>query len=96
MFMRMMMVLCGLAIPLAAQADDTTAGNCAADLKPESKLIYDKTSENLAPDSDLKKVIEKETRALVHDGKVSMWSARESAEAAYPCLEKLHADKSTG
>jgi hypothetical protein len=96
MLTRTIVMLFGLTVPFAAIADDAQADKCAAGLTPESKLIYDKTSANLSPDVTLKMVIETETRELVHDGKVSMWSARKSAESAYPCLEMLQTQKSSG
>ena len=94
MLMRMIVVLFGVTVPFAAIADETGATACAAKLEPESKLIYDQTSANLTADSQLKDVIEHETRALVHEGKVSMWSARSSAVAAYACLDMLPHAKS--
>ena len=94
MLTRVIVLLFGLTVPFAAVADEAGANACAAKLEPESKLIYDQTSANLSPDSTLKAVIEHETRALVHDGKVSMWSARSSAESAYACLDMLPHAKS--
>ena len=89
MLIRITAALFAVTVPFAAIADEAGAQACASKLEPESKLIYDQTSANLSPQSQLKDVIEHETRALVHDGKVSMWSARSSAESAYTCLDML-------
>lgn len=75
------------AIPLASLAEETTGGDCAADLSPDSKLIYDESRAVLTRDANLDKIVEEKTRGLVFDGKISMWSAREAAESAYSCLE---------
>ena len=78
-----------VAVPLAVLADEAGGGGCASGLTPESKLIYDESRAALTPETSLDKVVEEKTRGLVHDGKVSMWTARESAETAYACLKKL-------
>lgn len=89
MMKRIVAALFITAMPLASLADEAAAGGCATHLTPESKLIYDESRPDLTPEANLDKVVENHTRGLVHDGKVSMWTARESAESAYSCLKML-------
>ena len=77
-----------IAIPASAHADQAASSQCRGTLDPEATLIYDKTLPLVTPKAVLKDVVRSQTRALVSDGKVTMASARKSAEAAGECLQQ--------
>lgn len=78
-----------IAIPASAHADQAASSQCRGTLDPEATLIYDKTLPLVTPKAVLKDVVRSQTRALVSDGKVTMASARKSAEAAGECLKLI-------
>ena len=77
------------ALPAAASANRASAEACAASLAPEARLIFDAAAPSIAPNVEIRPVLEEKTRALVSSGRVSRSSARGSATAAGNCLRQL-------
>ena len=76
-------------VSTAALADQQKASECASGLNAESKVIYDDVAPQVSADTNLRDVVTSATKSLVMSGKVARSSARDSAEAAGACLEKL-------
>lgn len=72
-----------------ALADPAAAGTCAATLSPGAQAIYAAAAPQVTPTTDLKSLLTTTTKGLVKSGKVSMGSARSSAESAAACLKLL-------
>ncbi|MBX3023909.1 hypothetical protein KF840_03265 [bacterium] len=74
--------------PLAAAAGAGDAGAaCAAGLAKDPRAIYDASVGAVQPSTDLKALLTDTTRGLVRAGTVARAGARDSARAAYQCLE---------
>ena len=72
-----------------AYADRRKADECAAGLSPESKAIYAAAVGKMRRGADNEKVVTAITLSRVSAGKLSPFTARETAEAAGDCLHKL-------
>ncbi len=84
-----MAIIAVLLFPGLAHADQKAASQCRSGLKPEARLIYDKTLPMVTPTTVIRDALQTETRSLVSAGSVSMRSARGSAEAAGACFQAL-------
>lgn len=82
-----------LSAPMAASAAGDAGAACAAGLSRDPRAIYDASVGAVQPSTDLKALLENTTRGLVRAGTVARDSARDSARAAYKCLELVqHAE----
>lgn len=71
----------------ATIAGAETADTCVAALAADPRTIYDASVGAVQPGTDLKDLLTGKTRALVQDGAVERGTARDSARAAFKCLE---------
>lgn len=79
---------CAIALLLrAAIAAAETADTCVAGLAKDPRSIYDASVAAVQPGADLKDLLTDRTRTLVQAGTVERSTARDSARAAYKCLE---------
>lgn len=76
-----------LLVATAASASIDSANSCAKTLGAEPKTIYDASIGSVSADTDLKQLLTEKTRGLVEAGSVERASARDSARAAFKCLE---------
>jgi hypothetical protein len=72
-----------------ALADRAAGDNCAANLTPAAKIIYQDTAPDIKPETDLRDAIRNHTRQLVIDGKLDRDGARDAAQAAGGCLKAI-------
>ena len=72
-----------------AMADRAAGDACAASLKPEARTIYDATAPLVGIGQDMRQAMTATTSQLAINGKIDRATARESAQAAGLCLEKL-------
>jgi hypothetical protein len=72
-----------------AWADRKVADACAASLSPESKAVYDAVVAQVKPGADNKAIAESVVKGMVADGKLSLFSAKSTAEPAGECIKKL-------
>jgi hypothetical protein len=78
-----------LLISSPAWADRKEADACAASLSPESKAVYDAVVVKAKPGADNKSIAEGVVKGMVADGKLSLFSAKSTAEPAGECIKKL-------
>ncbi len=76
-------------LPGTAFAGEPEAAACAAALTPIGQKIYAVTAPHVAPGADLKNVLTTQVKKLVFSGEISRSTARENAQAAGVCLQKL-------
>lgn len=74
----------------AAHADRAAADRCAAALQPNSKILYDRSLPAVMAGTSIKDALTSTARSMVMGGTMSRDVARPAAQAAAPCLEKLH------
>jgi hypothetical protein len=84
----------GFAVALAlvaspALADRKAADACAASLSPQSQAIYSAAVDKVRPGADNKDMVRQITENMVSSGELSMFSAKQTAQAAGACLKKL-------
>ncbi|MBB6308003.1 hypothetical protein [Xanthobacter tagetidis] len=72
-----------------ALADKAAADQCAAGLDAQAQTIYQATAPGFAAASDKRGFVTDKVRGLVMGGSVPQGTAREAAQAAVVCLEKL-------
>ncbi len=72
-----------------AYADRKAADACAAGLPAVSREIYDQAVDKVQPGADNKAVVKQIAEDMVGAGKLSLLSAKSSAQAAGGCLKML-------
>ena len=78
-----------LFFPTAARADRAAADACAATLNSESKIIYEAMLPVAGSGQDMRQAMTSTTTQLAISGKIQRATARDSAQAAGACLQKL-------
>lgn len=85
---RSFVVIASLALAVAPAYADRAAGDaCAASLSAESQQIYRGTLAAKPTPETAKQIVTAQTEKLMHDGKLTMFSARSAAQAAGKCLQ---------
>jgi len=72
-----------------AWADRKEADACAAKLSAGSKEVYEAVIVQAKPGADNKAIAEGVVKGMVADGKLSLFSAKSTAEPAGECMKKL-------
>ena len=81
--------LASLLISSPAWADRKDADACAANLRAESKAIYDAAIGQVKPGADNKALVQGIVKGMVDAGQLSLFSAKSTAQPAGECLKKL-------
>lgn len=87
--MKYFLLAIAVLLPSTAFAGQPEAAACAATLTPTGQKIYAVTAPHVTPGANLRNVLTTQVKKLVFSGEISRSSARENAQAAGVCLQKL-------